>query len=203
MTRVNGLVRSWGGVLAGTALVGFLLAGCTAAAGGDAQPTPQAAAATAIVEDHGHHTAEVSVNSLTVNVELTDAGIKPSTIFIPLGQSVRLVVRNRGASEHHYQVFGLRPADLLWIFRSETEAEVELVMNGVVAPDDHSAHHVENSSVPYRAVSPAGVKPSGSEVHAYAEAGDTDVVLFKATNAGTFAVHCPLHPEMVAEVTVF
>jgi cytochrome c-type biogenesis protein len=55
-----------------------------------------------------------------------------------------------------------------------------------------------------RAASPAGIRPSGSEVHAYAPGQrGTDAVFFTATQIGTFVVHCDLHPEHSARLTVF
>ncbi len=39
--------------------------------------------------------------------------------------------------------------------------------------------------------------------YAFSPGGGKDVVLFTATNTGTFQVVCPLHPEFVGEVTVY
>lgn len=143
--------------------------------------------------------------SMTINVDVTDAGIQPSSIFIPVGKRVQLVMRNRGSTEHHYVVLGLVPRDLLWLTKEATVEEAALVTDGVVRKDDHSAHHQAGSLVPFRSRSSAGIRPLGDEVHAYAAGGGggMDVVLFTPTNTGTFAVQCPLHPELAGKVTVF
>lgn len=142
---------------------------------------------------------------LTINVDTADDGIQPASIFIPVGKPVQLVLRNRGATEHHFRVLGLVPKDLLWLSREATAEESALVTDGVVKEDEHSAHHQAGSLVTFRARSPAGIRLFGDEVHAYAAGGGggMDVVLFTATNTGTFTVQCPLHPELAGKVTIF
>lgn len=181
------------GVVAGFIPLCFLLVGCTNAGaagnqGGLAGPRD--------VNSTGEPASEERVTQLTINVELTDAGITPSSVYIPAGKGVQLVVRNRGLREHHYRVLGLVPRDLMWV------APDEDVSGG---PIDHEAHHHGTSAGAYRAASPAGIRPTGSEVHAYAHGGGggMDVVLFTATSQGTFAVECPLNPEMVGQLTVY
>ncbi|MBI2911843.1 MAG: hypothetical protein HYY05_06850 [Chloroflexi bacterium] len=141
--------------------------------------------------------------SMTINVDVTDAGIQPSSIFIPLGKRVRLVVRNRDSTERHYVVAGLVPRDLLWLSNEPTPDEVTLVEDGAVTEDQHAEHHRSGRFVPFRSRSPWGIKPLGFEVHAYAAGGAIDVVLFTATARGTFSVVDPLHPEASGKVTVF
>lgn len=133
---------------------------------------------------------------VTVNVYVTDTGFEPSTINIPVGRTVQLVLRNVGTTEHHFHVQGLVPGNLLWISRHEAGQEAD-------GSDDHSHDHAVGF-VPWRDISPHGIKPKGNEVHAYASpaVGPMDVVLFTATNTGTFIVTCPLHPEVVGKVIV-
>jgi cytochrome c-type biogenesis protein len=68
--------------------------------------------------------------------------------------------------------------------------------------EDHDHH--SRTVVRTRAASPAGITPTGNEVHAYVspERG-IDVVVFTATQTGTFVVQCDLHPEKVGRLTVF
>src|SRR5688572_28114077 len=71
-----------------------------------------------------------------------------------------------------------------------------------VSTDDHNHH--DRQFVRSRAPSPAGITPTGDEVHAYAPGSrGSDVVLFTASRAGTFIVQCDLHPEKVGKLTVF
>jgi plastocyanin len=137
---------------------------------------------------------------ITVNVDITEEGFQPASISIPLGQMVQLVVRNRTMVEHHYRVVGLVPKNLLWLADPPTER-----LEGV-SDDEHEAHHATDF-VAWRAPSPSGIQPTGDEVHAwahiYAPGGGKDVILFAATNTGTFQVVNPLHPEMVGNVTVY
>lgn len=135
--------------------------------------------------------------ALTLNVDLTDEGFQPSIVSIPAGRRVKLILRNRGTTEHHYRVVGLVPVDPLWRATSE-----DMPLEEGVTEEDHDAHH-NTDYVPFRAKSPAGIKPLGDEVHAYAVNGGVDVMFFTATSKGTFSVYCPLHPEMAGQVIVF
>ncbi|NOT27881.1 MAG: hypothetical protein HOP16_17485 [Acidobacteria bacterium] len=159
----------------------------------------------AAVEVHNHEGAHVSAadptspnlaDYLTVNVALSDTGLQPSAVFVPAGRPVQLMLRNRGSVEHHYRVVGLVPDELLWVSRPEPALDA-----GV--GDEHSAHH-GLQLLRSRASSPAGIRPSGKEVHAYvAVPGDVDVVLFTASQMGTFDVECDLHRDRVGSLTVF
>jgi len=114
---------------------------------------------------------------------------------VPAGRPVQLMLRNRGSVEHHYHVVGLVPDELSWVARPEPTPETE--------GDEHSAHHGLRL-LRSRAPSPAGIRPSGREVHAYvAVPGDVDVVLFTANQTGTFPVECDLHRDRVGSLTVF
>lgn len=173
-------IRRWQRLLIGLVPVALVLAGCSGAAGGVGGPAP-------LGED-----AAV----LTINVDLTDDAVQPSSIHIPVGKPVQLVLRNRGNSEHHFIVQGLVPKDMTWFIRPEGPRESEM------SDAEHSQHNHATEFVPFRFVSPAGIKPTGKEVHGYALASDMDVILFTATNKGTYTVKCPLHPTVVATVTV-
>jgi cytochrome c-type biogenesis protein len=147
---------------------------------------------------HGAHvaSADAPVEYLTLNVVVSDEGIQPSAVFVPAGRPVRLVLRNRGTTEHHYRVVGLAPDDVMWISQGQSSGDT------AVSTDDHNHH--DRQFVRWRARSPAGVTPTGDEVHAYAPGSrGTDVVLFTASRAGTFIVQCDLHPEKVGKLTVF
>lgn len=133
---------------------------------------------------------------LTLNVDITDNGYEPSSLFIPAGRSVQLVIRNRTRTEHHYRVVGLEVTDLLWLAEPETDVEEG------VSEEDHLLHHIA-AFVEWRSTSPAGIKPTLDQVHGYAAGGVNDVVRFTATSIGTFSVGDPLHPEFTGTITVF
>jgi len=196
-------VRRWYAIaVAGLVLLGLGIA-ARAGVAGDANVMGVAALqadATDALDHSAHQTVTLGGPDvyLTINVALTDDAIEPSSIFVPLGRRARLVVRNRGSSEHHYRVLGLVPKDLLWLAQ-----DLPAVSPASVLTDDHSDHHAETSFIPFRFASTAGVRPTGTEVHAYARGGELDTVLFTATKTGTFSVRCPLHPEIVGTLRVF
>lgn len=183
--------------------LGLMAAGCTGIAG-----NVQAAPGSAKPSEHSGHeqqtpVAEAALERLTINVEIGDDGIQPSAIFIPAGRTALLVMRNRGTTEHHFRIVGMNPKELLWVAKDETAADLAQLASGLVSQVDHTAHHQEDTFVGFRSQSPAGIKPRDGEVHAYAQPGETDMVLFTATSVGTFSVQCPLHPALAAQVTVF
>ena len=148
--------------------------------------------------DHGAHVApaDAPVEYLTVNVVVSDEAIQPSAVFVPAGRPVRLVLRNRGTTEHHYRVVGLAPDEVMWLSQGQSGGAT------AVSTDDHNHHN--RQFVRWRAPSAAGVTPTGAEIHGYAPGSrGTDVVLFTASQAGTFVVQCDLHPEKVGRLTVF
>jgi cytochrome c-type biogenesis protein len=165
-----------------------------------------AAAAPAAAQVHDHavvdHSAVPTAPSpgpadyLTLNVEVSDAGIDPAAVFIPAGRTIQLMLRNRGSMEHHYRIVGLEPDELMWLTRPDTPAQ------GLTADTEHDHHN--RQIVRQRAISPGGIRPTGREVHGYAAGGSgVDVVFFRATQAGTFVVRCDLHPEKTGTVVVF
>lgn len=139
---------------------------------------------------------------LTINVAMGDGGVQPASIFMPVGRRVQLLLRTRGVSEHHYRVAGLIPENLLWI--AEPDDAMDEAAANADASDEHGNHHPPMSFVPWRERSPAGILPTGREVHAYVSAAKgLDLVIFTPTNAGTFEVQCDLHDQVVGKVTVF
>jgi cytochrome c-type biogenesis protein len=133
---------------------------------------------------------------LTVNIDISDGEIRPAAAFVPAGRPVRLVLRNRGSSEHHYRVLGLVPDDVYWISPADTETPADTLA------DEHDHHR--RQFLRTRASSPAGIQPTGREVHAWARGQrGTDAVFFIASQTGTFTVECNLHPEQRATLTVF
>lgn len=200
------LAGGWRSLLVGLMPLGLVLAACTGATGvsnaGVAAPQGERAAAVDL-DKFRAISSEAPMSYLTINVDMTDDGFQPPTIFIPAGRRVELIVRNRGSTEHHYRVLGLVPDDLLWMARQETAEETALVAAGVVTEDEHEVHHSRAGFARYRSPSPAGIRPRGDEVHAYAESGGVDLVLFTATKAGTFSVRCPLHTGIAGSVVAF
>lgn len=142
--------------------------------------------------------SEDATDYLTVNVEISDGAIRPASVFVPAGHQVQLLLRNRGSMEHHYRVVGLVPDDLVWVSQTRSDPE------DIVDDEDEHSHHRDRQFVRWRETSPAGIRPTGKEIHAYVSVpGDVDMVVFSASQAGTFAVHCELHPEEVGKLTVF
>ncbi len=153
-----------------------------------------------LVAQHQHDAhaspAEGSPQYLTVNVSLTNAGIEPPTVFVPAGQPVQLMLRNRTTSEHHYRVVGLTPDEIAWVQRGGGAVDASLAEPG----HDHHSRQLVRA----RTASPSGITPTGREVHGYVSAASNiDMVLFTATETGTFVVQCDLHPEHVGSLTVF
>ena len=139
---------------------------------------------------------------ITVNVDLTDDGFEPSTIYIPAGRGVQLFLRNRGTTEHHYRIAGLVPAQLSWLASTAYLLSNMQVRPEDISEEDHLLHHLVGWA-PFRDASLFGIRPIGNEVHGYAASGDRDIVRFIATNTGTFRVEDVLHPEISGEVVVF
>jgi len=139
---------------------------------------------------------------ITVNVDLTDDGFEPSTIYIPAGRGVQLFLRNRGTTEHHYRIAGLVPAQLSWLASTAYMLSNMQVRPEDISEEDHLLHHLVGWA-PFRDASLFGIRPIGNEVHGYAASGDRDIVRFIATNTGTFRVEDVLHPEISGEVVVF
>jgi hypothetical protein len=156
---------------------------------------------------------DLESDDFIVNIVLTDEGPEPKTVFIPAGQHIKMVFRNRGMHEHHYRVVGLVPEDVAWIFVPEidetelealTEEELEaLGLGGPIDDVEHVLHHILPVFLPFREESLSGIKPLANEVHAYTQRGGVDIITFYATNTGRFQVEDLRYPELTAEVVVF
>jgi hypothetical protein len=172
-------------------IVGLLLSACAVAPGEAVQFSTQ-----------GGLRSGNSVEFLTVNVELTEDGIHPAVISIPAGREVKLIVRNRGMTEHHYQVVGLVPADL-WRVTTEAVAPATDDAESMGMTEEEHAHHHEASLGEY--LSKSGFQPGNNEVHAFAQGGGggMDVIFFTAMTKGSYDVRCPLHPDITAKLVVF
>ena len=161
--------------------------------------------------------ADLSMPPLNVNVVLTDDGFEPDFIFLPAGRQIRLVLRNRGTTEHHFRIQGLIPAQLRWMLTPEIdESEVddlslEELMDLGIGPVDasseadlsHLVHHLTPSFVPTKPMSPTGIKPLGTEVHGYVTLGATEVMTFFALQTGQFISEDVRFPEITGRVKVF
>ena len=189
------LIVGWRPVVIGLVSVAMVAAACSSDA---AVSKIEPGRVSAFEPESDIEQAVGSRRELTLNVYLTDQGFEPSTIFVPDGRQVRMVVRNRGTTEHHYRIVGMEAKDLMWRVGPE-----DMSIPEGVSPADHDAHHLSGWA-PLRLESRAGIRPLGDEVHAYAELrGDMDVVVFTATKRGTYQVECPLHSEAVGKVVVF
>lgn len=134
--------------------------------------------------------------NLIINVEVSDAGFRPSAVFVPSGRPVQLVLHGRDRTEHHYKVVGLVPDELFWM------AAPPITIGEDISDDEHNHHNRE--FVRSRDASPSGIRPTGNEVHGYVSPLETvDVVLFSTTRVGTFEVRCDLHAETVGRLVVF
>jgi hypothetical protein len=150
---------------------------------------------------------------VVINVALTDDGFEPSTILIPAGRPIRLILRNHGTGEHHFRVGGLIPTQMSWLLYPEiTEYDLDTMdeeglaaigAGGEVDNVDHVLHHLTPSFVPFKAESRSGIKPLPNEVHGYVTIGALDVLSFFATNTGIFTSEDVLHPEITGRVIVF
>lgn len=196
------LIRGWRLILVSLMPLGLVLVSCSEGVGvpdltGMAATQDKPAAVASLGESRA--TSPDDSGYLTINVEMTDDGIQPASIFIPAGQRVLLVMRNRGNHEHHYHISGLVPQDMLWLSTETGNMETD----GMDA-SEHSEHNHGGQMVPYHKCSPGSVIcPTGNAVHAHAGAGGMDAIFFTANNTGTFLAGDPLHPEMTAKVTVF
>ena len=139
----------------------------------------------------GRRSAASDALDFTINVTVSDTQIEPSVVFVPAGRPVQLLLRNRCSSEHHYRVVGLEPDEIAWLADPTPAGEAE---------HDHHSRRVAG----HRAASPAGIRPTGHEVHAWAlPRHRPDAVLFTATETGTYIVQCDLHQHKGARLTVF
>lgn len=158
---------------------------------GDQPPTTTAPGDTSSVAD-----GEFDPFVMTVNIDITEDGYQPASLFVPAGRSLQLVVRNRTTTEHHYRVSGLVASEMLWL------SEPDMVIEEGVSEEDHLLHH-QAAFVDWRGTSPNGIQPTLEQVHAYCAGGQVDIIRFRAMSVGTFVVDDPLHPELTGEIKVF
>lgn len=208
------VIRRWRCALVGLLTGVLIFTACTNATGVAApqeELTAEEAAALVKLYEFDVTSSDQSFDFLAINMRLTDDGFDPASISIPIGQKIKLVVRNHGRTEHHYRIEGLVAGGLLWRQAEAatdadfTNGDMDEAMGKVMGADenDHDNHHPRASYVPYRSASTAGIEPTGTEVHAFAEGGGLDVLFFTPLNIGTFTVQDPLHPEIIGKVTVF
>jgi len=182
----------------------LLLAACSAGSEASGENADEAA-------DGGQTLVAPDLTSETfvINVAMTDSGFEPSTIFLPAGQYVQLVLRNRGEHEHHYRVAGLVPFDLGWVVDPEIDLEAmtddELEALGITdeADTEHVTHHLSPTVVPFKGSSMSGISPLPNEVHGYAQRGQRDVLVFYPVSIGEFVVEDVKYPELTGRVVVF
>ncbi len=160
---------------------------------------------------------DLGMPPLNVNVLLTDEGFEPDFIFLPAGRQIRLVLRNRGTTEHHFRIKGLVPAQLRWMLTPEVDetevddlspeemADLGIVLEGGEGEADlsHIVHHLTPQFVPTKEVSPTGIKPLGTDVHGYATLGTTEVMTFFALQTGEFVSEDVRFPDITGRVIVF
>ncbi len=167
----------WKRSVAGVIALALVATACTSGSEPELEDTG-AVEAKIVAPDYGAAT-------FFVNVDVTDEGFEPSTIFIPAGQQVRLVMRNRGTAEHHFRVSGLVVEQLSWYVPSDIDemdllamTDAELAELEISAEEDleHVGHHLSPSFMPFKAESPSGVSPLPGEVHGYARPGGYDVL---------------------------
>jgi mono/diheme cytochrome c family protein len=154
---------------------------------------------------------------LSYNIAITDEGFSPSSISMPVGQMVQIVLRNRTFDEHHFRVRGLEVANLMWIAnageqpptdeRDHHHGHGDHGDHDAAEAADHDDHdHPPSEFVSWRAESPSGIQPTGDEVHAwaytYSPGGGRDVIIFTPLTTGTFVVDNPANPEWSAEIIV-
>jgi hypothetical protein len=154
-----------------------------------------------------------TAQQFVVNIVLRDTGFDPSTVFLPAGRPIRLVLRNGGTGEHHYRIVGLSPISMSWLrvpdvdpsyVDAMTPEELEaLGLGGTITDLEHELHHLNPVFVPAKQESRLGIKPLPNEVHGYVERGVTDTMVFYATTTGTYVVEDVAHPEITGRVIVF
>ena len=176
--------------------VALALAACSGPSGDPGDSSP-AGSADVLRQQSSATTNRASADILTINVILTDDAFQPSTIFMPAGQRVRLVVRNQGQTEHHFHIEGLVPQDMFW-------AAKDLLSETDLGSDLDSHGHQVGDLVPFHmCTSRSGLCPTGKTVHAHAMASDLDIILFTPADTGTYRIVCPLHPNISGSAVVF
>jgi hypothetical protein len=164
-----------------------------------------------------------TIDTITINVEVSDAGFKPDVIRLPVGARVQIILRNRTFDEHHFRIVGLVPDEIMWAWNQGDEqplaaagheahdhhahAHGHAMADASEAPaDDHDDHEHPLVLMRWRATSPAGITPTGAEVHlwahTYSPGGGRDLAIFTTTMTGTFVIDNPLRPGMTARLVI-
>ncbi len=168
---------------------------------GGAAATPLVIADEAVVATEPPVIPRNTGGTLAINVNVTDQGFEPNTIFMAQGQRVKLVVRNQGATEHHFHIIGLDPENMLWAAKA---TEMEGVGNVDLEEEDDGHNHDHGGLVDFHMCTSAfGICPTGLSVHAHAAPGDMDIILFTTTNQGNFRITDPLHQNLMGTAIVF
>ena len=196
--------RLWAVVVA----LSLVLAACNAGSDGSGENSSDTADGGQVLV-----TPDLTVDTIVVNVAMTDTGFEPSTIFLPAGRHVELVLRNRGEHEHHYRIAGLIPFDLEWYVYPDMDGYVLDEMTDEERADlgidedepdlDHVMHHLVPNAVPFKGPSMSGISPLPNEVHGYAQRGQKDVMGFFPLSIGEFVVEDVRYPELTGRVVVF
>lgn len=188
------------------AALAVLASGCSGLFGSD-EAAEQAGDRSTTVEP------DLSSGTTVLNIYLSDDGFEPSTVFLPAGRHIKLILRNRGNAEYHYRIGGLVPASMNWLLvpdvteddmmaMSQEELEA-LGLGGEIRDVEHELHHLNPVFVPFREESPSGIQPLANEVHGYVTRGTLDVLDFFPTNTGTFVIEDVLHPGVTGKAIVF
>lgn len=158
-----------------------------------------------------------------VNVSVSDLEISPSTVAVPVGRPVLLVVRNRGLQEHGYHIDGLHPKDMVWfqlapegLESSPASDHAGATQHQATDPaqpdaetlavlDEHAAHHNNWAMVPHRVCDTKTGGPCGHDGHIVARVlpGDAAFVMFIPASPGRHAVSDPSNPDLLATLVVF
>lgn len=201
---------------AGAAALMVVAAGCSAGRAAPAATSPTTSEPPAVTTTTVVVPPDLGGKEFLVQVAMTDDGFEPGTILLPAGRHVRLVLRNRGSTEHHFRVKKLVPVEMRWLLEPDLDisnidemSDAELAEYGLTGEDatdedvEHILHHLEPTFVPGKEKSPSGIKPLPTEVHGYAVVGGHDVLSFFALTTGRYEVEDVLHPEITGTVIVF
>lgn len=185
-------------------------------------PTPESAGGSTPISSRP--TAEPAGTApFVVNVAVSDLEISPSTVAVPVGRPVLLVVRNRGLREHGYHIDGLFPKDMVW-FELAPEGLESAPASGhtgasehqatepaqpdaetLAVLDEHAAHHDNWAMVPHRVCDTKAGGPCGHDGHIQARLlpGDTAFVMFIPASPGRHGVSDLTNPDLSATLVVF
>jgi hypothetical protein len=159
----------------------------------------------------------LNAGEFAAQVAFTAEGMDPEILFVPAGVPVRLALRNRTESEHHYRVEGLLATEIGYVVFPELDAtdiaymteeelrEFDPAFIGVTdeAEMEHLLHHLQPYLIPTKPESRNGIKPIPGEVHGYTQRGQNDIVQFIPLTTGRYTVSDPLNPGITGTLVVF